>query len=114
MKQDWMPCQGCSRDPGQLARREVDPDGIRTRVAAVKGPCPGPLDDGAKRRCRRLENHRGPCGRRQVGGPGTWRESSLSLVASKVARFFHPGESVAEAVALHFSRSVATAKRHIV
>ncbi len=24
-----------------------DPSGIRTRVAAVKGPCPGPLDDGA-------------------------------------------------------------------
>lgn len=27
---------------------EDDPSGIRTRVAAVKGPCPGPLDDGAK------------------------------------------------------------------
>ncbi len=26
-----------------------DPSGIRTRVAAVKGRCPGPLDDGAKR-----------------------------------------------------------------
>jgi hypothetical protein len=25
-----------------------DPDGIRTRVAALKGPCPRPLDDGAK------------------------------------------------------------------
>src|SRR5437870_12622965 len=25
----------------------IDPDGIRTRVAALKGPCPGPLDDGA-------------------------------------------------------------------
>ena len=24
-----------------------DPDGIRTHVAAVKGRCPGPLDDGA-------------------------------------------------------------------
>ncbi len=24
-----------------------DPDGIRTRVAALKGPCPRPLDDGA-------------------------------------------------------------------
>jgi hypothetical protein len=28
--------------------RGDDPSGIRTRVAAVKGPCPGPLDDGAK------------------------------------------------------------------
>ena len=26
---------------------ENDPDGIRTRVAALKGPCPRPLDDGA-------------------------------------------------------------------
>lgn len=26
---------------------ESDPDGIRTRVAALKGPCPRPLDDGA-------------------------------------------------------------------
>jgi hypothetical protein len=25
----------------------TDPDGIRTRVAALKGPCPRPLDDGA-------------------------------------------------------------------
>jgi hypothetical protein len=25
-----------------------DPDGIRTRVAGVKGQCPRPLDDGAK------------------------------------------------------------------
>src|SRR5665213_3455756 len=24
-----------------------DPNGIRTRVAALKGPCPRPLDDGA-------------------------------------------------------------------
>ena len=29
-----------------------DPNGIRTRVAGVKGRCPRPLDDGvAKRRC---------------------------------------------------------------
>jgi hypothetical protein len=26
---------------------KCDPDGIRTRVASVKGWCPGPLDDGA-------------------------------------------------------------------
>ncbi len=29
-----------------------DPSGIRTRVAAVKGRCPGPLDDGARRLLR--------------------------------------------------------------
>ncbi len=28
---------------------KIDPDEIRTRVAAVKVPCPRPLDDGAKR-----------------------------------------------------------------
>ena len=27
---------------------QSDPDGIRTRVAGVKGLCPRPLDDGAK------------------------------------------------------------------
>src|SRR4051812_13456455 len=31
----------------RLSQESSDPDGIRTRVAAVKGPCPGPLDDGA-------------------------------------------------------------------
>ena len=30
-----------------VSPRKTDPDGIRTRVAAVKGLCPGPLDDGA-------------------------------------------------------------------
>jgi hypothetical protein len=25
------------------------PNGIRTRVSALRGPCPGPLDDGADR-----------------------------------------------------------------
>src|SRR5690349_13048589 len=29
------------------ASEGTDPDGIRTRVAALKGPCPRPLDDGA-------------------------------------------------------------------
>ena len=32
-----------------------DPDGTRTRVAAVKGRCPRPLDDGAIRNGRRLD-----------------------------------------------------------
>ena len=27
--------------------KSIDPDGIRTRVAGVKGQCPRPLDDGA-------------------------------------------------------------------
>src|SRR2546427_4510163 len=27
------------------------PNGIRTRVSALRGPCPGPLDDGASRIC---------------------------------------------------------------
>jgi hypothetical protein len=26
-------------------KRQCDPNGIRTRVTAVKGRCPGPLDD---------------------------------------------------------------------
>ncbi len=33
----------------ERARLADDPDGIRTRVAALKGPCPRPLDDGASR-----------------------------------------------------------------
>src|SRR2546422_3444688 len=28
------------------------PNGIRTRVSALRGPCPGPLDDGAARTMR--------------------------------------------------------------
>jgi hypothetical protein len=28
------------------------PNGIRTRVSALRGPCPGPLDDGAVYRRR--------------------------------------------------------------
>jgi thioredoxin 1 len=35
-----------------------DPDGIRTRVAALKGPCPRPLDDGATSLCQRCEHLR--------------------------------------------------------
>src|SRR5262249_54793040 len=41
-------------DQGVMYERNIgrgvartDPDGIRTRVAALKGPCPRPLDDGA-------------------------------------------------------------------
>ena len=30
-----------------MRKKSFDPDGIRTRVAALKGPCPRPLDDGA-------------------------------------------------------------------
>lgn len=30
-----------------MIREKSDPDGTRTRVPAVKGRCPRPLDDGA-------------------------------------------------------------------
>src|SRR5688572_4549715 len=43
-----------------LAYWSSDPDGIRTRVAALKGPCPRPLDDGAGR-LRNNEHARGRC-----------------------------------------------------
>ena len=32
---------------GNWENERIDPEGIRTPVAAVKGLCPGPLDDGA-------------------------------------------------------------------
>src|SRR5207245_2544704 len=32
-----------------LRNRAGGPNGIRTRVSALRGPCPGPLDDGAVR-----------------------------------------------------------------
>jgi hypothetical protein len=32
-----------------VAGRKSDPNGIRTRVTAVKGRCPGPLDDRVKK-----------------------------------------------------------------
>ena len=38
---------GPSEDSLPDMRKLNDPDGIRTRVAALKGPCPRPLDDGA-------------------------------------------------------------------
>ena len=38
---------GASRSVRFIAKQSDDPDGIRTRVAALKGPCPRPLDDGA-------------------------------------------------------------------
>src|SRR5947207_10307948 len=43
----------CGPESSRFSRKcvvrevEIDPDGIRTRVAALKGPCPRPLDDGA-------------------------------------------------------------------
>src|SRR5262245_47214999 len=67
----WTSCAACEMDEASVeasARRDIpqsvepgwlrplrptglvawsDPDGIRTRVAALKGPCPRPLDDGA-------------------------------------------------------------------
>jgi hypothetical protein len=38
------------RDNRGRCIKRGDPDGIRTRVAALKGPSPGPLDDGVVRR----------------------------------------------------------------
>ena len=32
-----------------VGKRDGDPNGIRTRVAGVKGQCPRPLDDGVAR-----------------------------------------------------------------
>ena len=46
-KRSWQ----CCPHPDPLPKgegKECDPDGIRTRVAGVKGLCPRPLDDGAK------------------------------------------------------------------
>ncbi len=40
---------GGATDQMKWAVKAHDPDGIRTRVAALKGPCPRPLDDGASR-----------------------------------------------------------------
>ena len=56
------------------------PDGIRTRVTAVKGRCPGPLDDGDAAGCS--------CGRRrtQTAAPPERR-------ARKLTRAGHAGQS---------------------
>jgi len=42
-------CGNGGNDQMEMQRpgKQDDPDGIRTRVAALKGPCPRPLDDGA-------------------------------------------------------------------
>src|SRR5438094_2608201 len=44
------PRGGGVRAGARFTKMGDDPDGIRTRVAALKGLCPGPLDDGAKPR----------------------------------------------------------------
>jgi hypothetical protein len=54
------------------SRENSDPDGIRTRVAGVKGLCPRPLDDGAPR-SQDYNRHRPTASRRAVilsGGGG--------------------------------------------
>src|SRR4051794_30826285 len=68
-----------AKSPGLAGRfRAVsfyDPDGIRTHVAAVKGRCPGPLDDGAVDRHGGIRVAQG-CGRvwrREVGVNGIGR-----------------------------------------
>ncbi len=57
----------------------IDPEGIRTPVAAVKGLCPGPLDDGATRsglgpeRTAMIE-----AARREVKVSRTWPSSAVA------------------------------------
>src|SRR5262249_32614877 len=61
------------------------PNGIRTRVSALRGPCPGPLDDGAgqTRRARRTQRTQAPkpytkfvgWGRR-IRTPATWSRAT--------------------------------------
>src|SRR5438132_9924984 len=38
--------------------RTGGPNGSRTRVSALRGPCPGPLDDGAANNARAPHEHR--------------------------------------------------------
>ena len=60
------------------------PYGNRTRVSAVKGRCPGPLDEGRNRPARyraRRATYRDLCGERQAKGrmvaDGFWRRSQI-------------------------------------
>ena len=41
----YAPGAGCVK--GGIGRKTGGPNGIRTRVLALRGPCPRPLDDGA-------------------------------------------------------------------
>src|SRR2546429_7248 len=41
----WRTCQQLSDSRNPPMKWQCDPNGIRTRVTAVKGRCPGPLDD---------------------------------------------------------------------
>src|SRR5205814_2415751 len=72
----------------RLAEGSTDPDGIRTRVAALKGPCPRPLDDGAGEWCasaqrvaRRTQTKNLPNPRRANDTPGG-RGSSIRHAAA--------------------------------
>ncbi len=55
-KQKWYKRKsGGNKKPGQVAQAGFAtgvPKGIRTPVAAVKGQCPRPLDDGDRLLCR--------------------------------------------------------------
>ena len=67
-----------------LYRRPGDPDGIRTRVAALKGPCPRPLDDGAKNLSVYLrEGNRQEARGRRKGA--VLRQTGVPLLALRVA-----------------------------
>ena len=68
----------CSaRNRSRKAASGNDPDGIRTRVAALKGPCPRPLDDRACRG-RRISIFRGGMGLRTRSGLGTYLHTGPS------------------------------------
>src|ERR1700743_980382 len=64
----WLPGEpeDCLRDAAR-GRRQSDqmkgaPNGIRTRAAALKGRCPGPLDDGGAVGFRRRGRHQPAAG----------------------------------------------------
>ena len=59
--------------PPNGAGRASTPNGIRTRVAAVKGRCPRPLDDGGRWPAGRRESGRTAAERRGVSLPGADR-----------------------------------------
>ena len=57
------------------------PSGIRTRVAAVKGRCPRPLDDGDE--AQRAAAFRG-CGRRNQASPDPTKTEPAAEAASSI------------------------------
>ena len=60
------------------------PNGIRTRVGAVKGRCPGPLDDGDQKDIRRSFSH--ASGAREVARYGPLPVLSTTALRNARAR----------------------------